>query len=329
MNVLFLLRKQSWLWEQGDLFRTKQKENITNVHKPTTRKLYENVDKRTESHNHTTHVNSNNKNRSETAFQENNINIEVDDTRSESDALENDEEYDIEAISDNKKHILDGSKEQMTYLTEGPITQGDRLNAIKASRIKSHSNHVTHTENKNVPVATNVVNFSLDQQTQQAINSANALLEATNNQNRYPTRRATYLATQSALNQNPTSNSSTPTANISTSNVLHSTTSTPARLYASKSTNRNKTNLTNSLTGSISTTAGIATVSIGANLLNNNVSSSTSSSSTTPTGASLQQTNSPNTVRRSTRIHNNASSLSNTSATNASSSHKRYLKKRS
>jgi hypothetical protein len=225
--------------------------------------------------------------------------------------------------------VLDGSKDQMTYITEGPITQGDRLNAIKASRIKSHNNHGTHTENTNVPVATNVVNFSLDQQTQQAINSANALLEATNNQNRYQTRRATYLATQSALNQNSTSNSSTPTANISTSNVLHNTTSTPARLYASKSTNKNKTNLTNSLTGSITTTTGIATVSIGANLLNNNLSSSTSSSSATPTGAFIPQTNSPNAVRRSTRTQNNTSSLSNSSTTNANSSHKRYLKKRS
>jgi len=312
------------------LFRSKQKENITNVHKPTTRKLYENLDKRSESNLHTSsHVNSNNKNRSETAFQEKNINIEVDDTRSESEALDNDEEYDIETTSNTKKHVSEGAKDQVTFLTEGPITQGDRLNAIKASRIKSHSNHVTHAENKNVPVATNVGNYSLDQQTQQAINSANALLEATNNQNRYQTRRATYLATQSSLNQNPTSNSSTPTANITTSNVLHSTTSTPARLYASKSTNKNKTTLTNSLTGSLSTTTGIATVSIGANLLNNNVSSSTSSSSTTPTGALLQQTNSPNTVRRSNRTHNNTSSLSNTSATNASSTHKRYLKKRS
>jgi hypothetical protein len=305
------------------LFRTKQKENITNVNKPTTRKLYENLDKRAESHNHT---NSNNKNRSETAFQENNINIEADDTRSESETLENDEEYDIETISDNKKNILDNSQDQTNYINEGPITQGDRLNAIKASRIKSHSNHVVHTENKNVPIATSIVNFSLDQQAQQAINSANALLEATNNQTRYQTRRATFLANQSALNQNSTSNSSTPTATSSTSNnVLHSTTSTPARLYASKSINKNKTNLTNSLTSSISTTTGLATISIGANLLTNNLSYAPSSS-TTPNSALLHQTNSPNTVRRSTRTQNNASSLSNSSATNTGTSQKRYLK---
>lgn len=141
----FLEEKQSWLWAQGDAHRAKHKSlGIQAINTPIM-------------------ALSSTKNGNKFRFDESKKELTIEnDTEEETE--ESTEEKD-EKCQSNKDFnsdfnistsLINMSRPKSFNIDEGPITQGDRLNAIKANRRQSHA--------KNVPNATNVT-FSLGSQT--------------------------------------------------------------------------------------------------------------------------------------------------------------------
>lgn len=124
--------------------------------------------------------------------------------------IENDENYEAKSNRVNKSNKAD----DLCYIAgEGPITQGDRLNAIKASRrlhqlgIGTSGSSSTHSPRNNIsPIATNIVNFTLgptgneNQTTNPSLsNTEQQQQQQQQRQSPMTTRRSLLLAAQSAI----------------------------------------------------------------------------------------------------------------------------------
>jgi hypothetical protein len=177
--------------------------------------------------------------------------------------IENDENYEAKSNRVNKINKAD----ELCYLTsEGPITQGDRLNAIKASRrlnqlgVGTSGSSSNHSPRNNIsPIATNIVNFTLGptgNENQIASSSLSSNTEQHQQQRQSPmtTRRSLLLAAQSAIisaNINSLPNNLSKTTQYSNTGQSKSsklvTQNTLPTGSSSTSSRYNNTNLTSSI----------------------------------------------------------------------------------
>ena len=228
-------------------------------------------------------------------------------------------------------------------LSEGPITQGDRLNAIKASRRAqqlgvSPRTHQTATATtlayfNNTPTASNLVNFTVGpsgtiaSDRERAAYQSSVSIDLSNAPNRSAvnTRRNNMLVAQAALNSaiksssgQLTSSGKVPaaTATVKASNTAGSSTSSRQPNFIANSANTSNAahlllNNTSSLLHSTQSVPGMAVHTIGSNMANSS-----------PNNAAVAS--SPTTLRRSTRSTGHSLVSGATGNLNSSSPAKRY-----
>lgn len=187
----FLEEKQSWLWSQGDAYRAKHKSTpVQAINAPI---MALNPNKKINKYK----------------LDENKNELTIENETEDEDEEEEEKNYNDIQKSDINMSMsnLNSRSKGFDIVEEGPITQGDRLNAIKASRRLQHS--------KQSPTATNV-SFNLNNQTY----SSTASIDLA--------RRSTLMAAQQALNS---------AALQASSNTLTKTNSATAKNLAKKFSN--------------------------------------------------------------------------------------------
>ncbi len=146
----FLEEKQSWLWAQGDLYRSKLKSalnlnsvtsspRITLTKAITPSSFYDSKNKNDEqteeSENDENSVNTTSNNRDSAKVILGQSTGTISHKINNFNDMKNEEYYKAEEIFFTPNLNVD---------TEGPMTQGDRLNQIKANRLKHHTRQLLH-----------------------------------------------------------------------------------------------------------------------------------------------------------------------------------------
>jgi hypothetical protein len=305
----FLEEKQVWLWQQGDISRAKSNRSIRPVNVPI---------------NAATITNKSSSSRlrldeSEYSYRGKNNNDD-EELLSENENVEN-YQYNgnngtkatifAKPVVKNNSSLNKIDTEEGLVLSEGPVTQGDRLNAIKARRIHHiTTNGSTINTNGNTSVSTNV-NFSLGPSSTTTTSttgySSNSAASLDLNRSGVVTRRSNMLAMHgsSSLFQ-PTTNTN---PEIKSQSIKSSP---PVRQNSSFVSSSNNTN-----TSIIHNTQSIPGMIANGNqngTMQSNASPSALRRSTRSTGSGLNTNNNNNNTSNSVSYTLNTSSHNSPSA---------------